>query len=164
MNRKFFMNFLTTTRRCPGLDMLLFLALISLASHGQAPLPKHSSYRRSVEGVEASGIAREIDDPSSGDRWLLVRSDGFPGGPGRLFLVSRDESQEFPPVLVHNPPAGASVPVIRAGDTLAVEEHTELIDARFEAIALGPARTGDVFRVRVKLGGAVLRGECADPH
>jgi len=29
-------------------------------------------------------IVRELDDPHTGDRWLLVRNDQFPGGPGRL--------------------------------------------------------------------------------
>ena len=150
------MSFLATNRRCPPLEMLLILALISLASRGQTPRPL-SSGTRSAGNIEQSEITREIDDPSSGGHWLLVQNADHPGGPGRLFLVNRDAPSELPAILGHYPPARALVPVIRAGDALIVEEHTKVVDARFEGIALGPARTGETFRIRVRLGGTVLR-------
>lgn len=150
------MRFLVTTRRHPGLDELVFIALICMTLHGQAPRSKHSSELRSVESIEPSGVSREIDDPSSGDCWLLVRSEDHPGGPGHLLLV-REGPSELPAIMAHNLPAGKLIPLIRAGDTLIVEEHSAVVDARFEGIALGPARIGETFRVRVKLGGAVVR-------
>src|SRR6266700_8059313 len=104
------MRFVTTTRLRFSLDMLLSLAFISVTLQGQAQRPEHSSEVRPIGGVEPSGIIREIDDPSFGDRWFLVRSDGYPGGPDRLVLASRDGTPELP--AVHHPPAGALVPVI----------------------------------------------------
>jgi hypothetical protein len=41
-----------------------------------------------VESLAQEEIVREIDDPHSGDRWLLIRNARVPGGPGRLVLVS----------------------------------------------------------------------------
>ena len=55
--------------------------------------------------------------------------------------------------------AAGARPAIHAGDALTVEEHTALVDARLEAIALGPAVEGAYFRVRLKIGGRVVRVE-----
>ena len=38
-----------------------------------------------------------------------------------------------------------------------VEEHTAVVDARLEAVALGPAAKGGEFRARLKIGGKVVR-------
>jgi hypothetical protein len=38
-----------------------------------------------------------------------------------------------------------------------VEEHTSVIDARLEAVALGSAAVGAEFKARLKIGGKVLR-------
>jgi len=157
------MNFLAKTRRSAGLDVFLFLVLVTLASHGQTPRPAHASESKSTQAAETSGIAREIDDPSSGDRWLLIRSADHPGGPGHLLLVNRDQPSDFLAKVGRNLPAGALVPVIRAGDALIIEEHTTVVDARFEAVALGPARPGEAFRVRLKLGGVVVRAVATGP-
>ena len=48
-------------------------------------------------------------------------------------------------------------PVIHAGDVLIVEEHTAVVEARLEAVALGPAAAGAIFRARLKIGGKVVR-------
>jgi flagella basal body P-ring formation protein FlgA len=54
-------------------------------------------------------------------------------------------------------------PVIRAGDRLVVEENTAVIEARLEAVALGPAALGSSFDVRLKLGGKVARAVALAP-
>ncbi len=107
---------------------------------------------------------REIDDPHTGDRWLLLRDRGHPGGPGRLVLAARPGIE---PVSVRT--AGGEQqaisatqgtpfhPVIHAGDQLIVEEHTAVVEARLEAVALGPAAQGAVFKARLKIGGKVVR-------
>ena len=157
------MNFLAKTRRSAGLDVFLFLALSFQASHGQTPRPARAGELQSTQTAETSGIAREIDDPSSGDRWLLIRSADHPEGPGHLLPVNRDQPPDFLAIVGHNLLAGALVPMIRAGDALIVEEHTAVVDARFEAVALGPARPGEAFRVRLKLGGAMVRAVATGP-
>ena len=47
--------------------------------------------------------------------------------------------------------------MIHAGDALVVEEHTAVVDARLEAVALAPAAVGAEFSARLKVGGKVVR-------
>lgn len=127
----------------------------ALASHADLVFPADP-----VSHADAN-IVREIDDPHTGSRWLLERDESRPGGPGRLVLAggsarSREQSraQSAEPGRV----SAAAVPVIRAGDRLIVEENTPLVEARFEAIALSPASAGAPLRVRLAIGGHVVRG------
>lgn len=108
-------------------------------------------------------ILREIDDPATGDRWLLVRDAAHPAAPARLVLAARQSGQDlFPEERKANRPAPSTVaeqPVIRAGDLLTVEEHTAVVDTRLEAVALGPAPKGAILRARLKIGGRIVRVE-----
>jgi hypothetical protein len=111
-----------------------------------------------LQGPVQEEIVREIDDPHTGDRWLLMRSGQFPGGPGRLVLATahRDASG------VSGRLAGQAhqvqaIPVIHAGDRLIVEEHTAVVDAVLEARALNPATAGAPLSVRLTIGGGVVR-------
>jgi hypothetical protein len=47
----------------------------------------------SVPPYSPGQLVRIIDDPSLGDRWLLIRDPNHPGGPGRLVLASRTRSE-----------------------------------------------------------------------
>jgi len=111
-------------------------------------------------------VVREIRDPDSGACWLLVRDGAHPAGPGRLML------SEWAPILQSRNPGenrqpGSSqaaessyaspVPVIHAGERLMVEEHTPIVEAHLEAVALGPAAIGEEFEVRLRMGGKVVR-------
>jgi hypothetical protein len=104
-------------------------------------------------------IIREIDDPRNGDRWLLVRDDTHPGGPGLLLLVSAVQIK----TRQTGPGLAAPPPIIRAGDRLIVEENTAVAEARLEAVALSPAWPGSLFSVRLTMGGRVLRVLAAGP-
>jgi hypothetical protein len=113
----------------------------------------------SVEGRAQGKILREIDDPHTGDRWLLLRNGKLPGGPGRLVRVA-DDRKKFGSAALQTagqPGNAALQPVIRAGDRLIVEEHTARVDALLEARALNPATLGSVLDVRLSVGGKVLR-------
>lgn len=110
-------------------------------------------------------IVREIDDPHNGDRWLLERDPSHPGGPGLLRLVStlsrgsidtRQGTQAVPGVQT---PA----PVIHLGDRVIVEEHTPVVEARLEAVALSPAQVGSPLRVRLSVGGRTMRAVALGP-
>jgi len=133
----------TTAATGPGMRMLISPPVLALA----------------LDGGE---IVREIDDPNSGARWLLERNAGHPGGPGLLLLVEagrnpprRDQAVE---------PAQVELrPVIRAGERLIVEENTPVVEARLEAVALGPAVLGSVFEARLKIGGRVVRAVALGP-
>ena len=108
---------------------------------------------------------REIDDPHTGERWLLVRNDLNPGGPGRMVLVGglRNSVDGVAPRVGEQTVADVPQPVIRAGDRLIVEEHTALADAVLEARALTPAAQGSALNVRLTIGGKVVRAVALGP-
>lgn len=127
------------------------------------------SRRLAISAAAAAGgqLVREIDDPSTGERWLLVRNERDPGGPGRLVLAgtgrngmdgarervqSRGQDQE-----------PLALPVIRLGDRLVIEEHTAVIDAVLEARALDTAARGSTLDVRLTIGGKVMRAVALGP-
>ena len=90
--------------------------------------------------------AREVRDPATGMRWVLVRDPEHPGGPGKLIPVA--DAGKNASGLAHKPA------VIRAGDRIVVEEHSAVVDASFEATALDAAEQGARLRVRIRvLGG-----------
>jgi len=110
-------------------------------------------------------IVREIDDPRNGDRWLLMRDDSHPAGPGLLKLVSAVGGGRMDPSRARQttPAADTPPPVIRAGDRVVVEENTAVVEAHLEAVAMGPAWAGSAFNVRLSIGGRVVRAVAQRP-
>jgi hypothetical protein len=127
------------------------IAQVLLLPEGTTPV--------SVESQAPGKILREIDDPHTGDRWLLVRNGKLAGGPGWLVRVAayRKKSGDAALQIAGQLGNAAFPPVIRAGDRLIVEEHTARVDARLEARALNPAAQGAALDVRLAIGGKVLR-------
>lgn len=113
-----------------------------------------------ADGSNATEVIREIDDPHSGERWLLLRNPAHPGGPGRLVLA-RQNRQDGSRASGSAP--GQYLPVVRAGDRIVIEEHTAVADARLEAVALNPAAAGAPLNVRLTLGGKVVRATAVGP-
>ena len=81
----------------------MVLTLMTLLVGG-LPLPGESNEisnrdMRIVTSFDGAGgsrrLLREIDDPSSGTRWLLVRGKTNSGGPGRLELASPQRNREL---------------------------------------------------------------------
>ncbi len=111
---------------------------------------------------------KEIDDPAIGDRWLLVKDAGHPGGPGRLVKVSGmgdaleadatakpvKEVRRKQSATVAMPGATAIVPpkkvIVHGGQRIVVEQNSPVLTARFEAVALEPAVKGQ--RIEARLG------------
>jgi hypothetical protein len=109
-------------------------------------------------------VVREIDDPHTGDRWLLEPNLTHPEGPGRLVrLVGTGPGAGDRAGVVSSRNGAALVAVIRAGDRLIVEENTAVVEARLEAVALGAAAPGSTFNVRLRIGGRVLRAVALGP-
>jgi hypothetical protein len=107
----------------------------------------------------------EIRDPHTGQRWLLVRDETHPGGPGRLVLAgaawkSADGATRRASDRLWE---AGPLPVIRAGDRLIVEEHTAAVDAVLEARAMNAAAAGAVFAARLTIGGKVVRAVALGP-
>jgi hypothetical protein len=150
-----------------GLGVVVLAAASALAAAGQAagatdPGPRILVSFPGLEPVPGE-IVREIDDPHTGDRWLLMRDPSHPGGPGRLVLAESAGNQ------ARQRQAGAELsqvelrPVIRAGERLIVEENTPVVEARLEAVALGPAVVGSPLDVRLRIGGRVVRAVALAP-
>lgn len=121
----------------------------------------------STAAPDPSEVVREIADPATGTLWLLTRDPDHPAGPGRITRVrlsavpsDGERSRGAGPVSAAD---SEKRPLIHAGDTLLVEEHSALVDARLEARALGPAAKGANFRARLKMGGAVVRAVAVAP-
>jgi len=133
----------------------------------QSPLP--ASCQNAIAGSppleQISGfVIREIDDSATGDRWLLVRDAMNPGGPGRMMWIGNGKPdlagrwEGDPGRRGAQAPAPMPFrPVIHAGDSLIVEEHTSVVEARLEAVALTPAAVGAELKARLKIGGKVVR-------
>jgi hypothetical protein len=117
--------------------------------------------------ADANRAVHEIDDPATGDRWILMRDAAHPEGPGRMALVSParriNDSRSRSAAQRENPPVTVPALVIHGGDKVIVEEHTPVVDATLEAVALGPAAPGDPFRVRLEIGGKVILAVATAP-
>jgi hypothetical protein len=112
-------------------------------------------------------VVREIDDPHTGARWLLMRDPSHPGGPGRLLESTRNPARQRHPARQDAAGVKASSaelrPVLHAGDRLIVEENSAVVESRLEAVALGPAVLGSVLNVRLSVGGKVVRAVALAP-
>jgi hypothetical protein len=123
---------------------------------------------RQPDSQFAGPILRQIDDPSTGRRWILFGNAAHPEGPGRLLLAGapgmvRDVPMAGPYQQGNwKVPASSPRPVIHAGDAVIVEEHTAIVDAHLEAVALSSAASGVEFRARLKIGGKVVRALAVD--
>jgi hypothetical protein len=149
------------------------LTLLTLLVAGlPAPAKSHEISTREMRiAVSSDGTAepgqllREIDDPSSGTRWLLVSDKSNPGGPGRLELAlpGRDQGAFARQVQGSEVAQSRPVAIIRPGDKLVVEEHSPAADAYLEGVALGPAWPGSALNVRLSIGHKVVRAVALAP-
>jgi hypothetical protein len=110
-----------------------------------------SPYQRSV----TCATMGSIEDPASGDRWILERDPLHPEGPGKLVRGPSLTPGSCSSVTFHLQPQ--PVPLIRAGDPLLVEEHTASADIRLNAIALSPAAAGKSIPARITPGGSIIQ-------
>ncbi len=126
-----------------------------------APDPRMSI---TSSGPVAQEIFREIDDPNSGTRWLLLRDQQNPAGPGRM-VQAAEARRRFGTIPAPEGPTAdpAPRPIIHAGDRLIVEENTPIVGAHLEAIALGPAAAGSLIKVRLRIGGRSVRATALGP-
>jgi hypothetical protein len=154
------------------------ICLASAAAQSQSVQGNHTGAVRTVTSSRAPDSIREavceIDDPATGDRWLLERNSQNPGGPGRMLLFEQgkasplEQGASVPGLDGAGRPYGArkasaSTLLIRAGERLIVEEHTRLLDATLEAVALSGASQGESLRVRLLIGGRVVNAVAVVP-
>ena len=143
-----------TAKGVRGGSLVLFLGWALLAGWAQLP----------VGGGSQGKALREIDDPHTGERWLLVRNDENPGGPGRLVRIAAGGNVPDGTALRRaEVTESAAPPIIRSGDRVRLEEHTAVVDAVLEARAMTPAAAGAVFNARLTIGGKVVRAVALGP-
>jgi len=53
--------------------------------------------------------------------------------------------------------------VIRSGERVVLEGHSAVADVRLEASAIGPARMGESFQVRMTIGGRIVKAVALGP-
>lgn len=105
-----------------------------------------------VAGISKDGEVRtELIDPCVGVHWRLLRDPAHPEWPGRLMLVDASETSES----THESKIAAPL-VIRVGELVTVRQDTELLHARFEAVALDAGKVGQRIRVRLRAKAAVV--------
>ncbi|WP_420239894.1 hypothetical protein ACOBR2_10135 [Telmatobacter bradus] len=138
--------------------------LLAVCFAGSQPLLASMDAEASIP--PGTRIVREIDDPFTGNRWVLVRNLSRPASPEELILLSRPDPAKKEQLAAAHALAGASrsvPPVILAGDPVIVEETFSHVNARYEGIALQPAIEGATFQVRLKIGGAPVHCRALGP-
>ena len=137
----------------------------SFAASHEIPSPDVRIKVSLGDRTDSRSLLREIEDPNSGMRWLLMRDKSNPGGPGRLELAPPERDPGTVERQVQDPsfPQTRPVLIIRAGDKLVVEEHSTTADAFLAGIALQSAGPGSVFKVRLSIGGRVIRAVALAP-
>ncbi len=157
--------------------VVLLTTAIASGSHaaGQAMAIRSDGMLGARTSEETAGspgdVIRTIQDPHSGQSWLLLRNEDHPGGPGRLLLADTRLARSIPAAVAESAqkPKGERADhsdgsiVIHAGDRLVVEEHTAIADVQLEAVALASAKAGATLAVRLKIGGRVERAVAVAP-
>jgi hypothetical protein len=134
------------------------------------PIAIASSAGSGTAGKAGGELVREIDDPHSGARWLLLRNLNHPGGPGRLIQLPgrvgedrREEPAGQPFPAEDTKELAQVIPVIHAGDPLTVEEDTAAVSSRLQAVALTPAAIGSAFAARLRIGNMIVQARALGP-
>lgn len=147
---------------CLSAAFMFCICRSAIAGCAQGTLGRGGELR---SGALHEQAVREIDDPHTGDRWLLVRAIRNPGGPGRLVLAGRltqvaTEGLQRP--LDGRRPQWPAIfsPIIHAGERVILEQNSPLVRASLEAIALESAALGTSLNVRLAIGGKIVRA-CA---
>jgi hypothetical protein len=127
-----------------------------------AALPQPPTAAQWTSSLPATALGK-ICDPSTGYCWLLVRNPAHPEEPARWLPASGGILDDQRPKSDGTSAGKAMIRdvapsiVIRPGDRLVVEEHSSVVDARLEAVALNAAAPGGELRARLGIGGRVVR-------
>lgn len=133
--------------------LLLVLGTVLAGAQTQKTVPAPAATT-----TASAALPREIRDPQTGQRWILVRDAEHPRWPARLQLVDGSGAAGgagLPPALPQ--------PVIRGGDAIVVVESTPVLEARYDAVALGSAEKGKAMNARLKVNGKVVHAVALGP-
>jgi hypothetical protein len=152
------------------LGEVVFLGALVFCAH---PVRiRAQTHARAANSRETNPIAvRILRDPVmvASSCWLLERDPIHPEGPGRWLQVPIRETGDAIPFdgdsadLALGVVADHARPIIRGGDQLMIEENSKLVDARLQAVALQSASTGEIFAVRLRSTGKLVRAVAMAP-
>jgi hypothetical protein len=150
-----------------GIGMLLAFAAGAAVGGQTARKVASSAGPQTLAGnraFSALGVSREIEDAGTGVRWLLLRNESHPGGPGRLVPAGEDRNAHSAigrgKDSVRQRNAAANIgqrPIICAGDRLIIRDDSDRVLVQLEGVALAPASVGSLLPVRLHIGGAIVR-------
>ena len=106
---------------------------------------------------------REIADRATGIKWLLVKDNSHPGGPGRLVAVDEAHAESVQPIARRGEVAVSETllpplrPILRGGDSIVIEEDSPVVHLRLAGVALEPACAGQSLEARLEAGGRTVR-------
>lgn len=155
-------------RMIPTIVFLVLLAVPLIGqSRGAVSAEGIGADKQSSNGCQLE-TTRVIADATTHRLWLLKRNYKRPAAPASLVPLSTESPCAFFLTKAcgecsHLKSHGQVVPVIRAGDTLILSEHTAVSDLRVEAVALSAADAGEVMTVRMKAGGRLFHALVTAP-
>jgi|SRR5579872_2808297 len=147
-----------------NISFVLSIGLGGIHAVCQTPMKPDESYTRSL-------IVRSQNDTTS-SCWVLARADATAGGPGQWHFLQQRRCPVSTKTSIREAGLTASsshipgvhtVPLIRAGDQIVVEDHSSLVAASFRARALDSACAGESLRVRLSFAATVIRVEAVGP-
>jgi hypothetical protein len=150
-----------TTRKTLFVGAFAILSGYAAFCFAQPSVPPEAIHAKGLNGVPQR-VLREIDDPSTGMRWILVHNPMIPTGPGRLLAIGAGnptslQAKGGTAAAGGAPTSRPSLPiVIRGGDAVTVEEASAFVELRMEGVALGPAKLGNTLQVRLTVGKHVV--------
>lgn len=136
-----------------------FLAIM-LFARGDAGCAAVKGEGDSTHDVNLRAL-RTTDDLSTGSQWVLTRDPVHPEAPGRW---CKSVGKRMGPHLeTHNGPRdphmvlGSRPAVVHSGDRLLVVDHSAVVEARFDAVALNAAIVEGELYARLRFSGKIVR-------
>jgi hypothetical protein len=133
-----------------------------------ARIAAQSPAKASNQALNGSVALRVLRDPAvDSSCWILKRDPNHPQGPGRWVQAPINESSIRSGKADSDHASGILTmpvhPVIRPGDRMVIEESSDLVETRLQAVALGRAAPGEFLEVRLRMTGKVLRAVALAP-
>lgn len=154
-----------------GMALLSLLPVSVKGEHNETANPRLGS--GCLTGIEAEATNRAqyrnlrvIDDPGTGHRWLLVEQISRPGAPALLVQIPSDRDLKRLGCLSETPLSRMQefqVPIIHAGESIALSESSATLDVQLEGTALQSAQVGAALAVRLKVGGHLVHALATAP-
>lgn len=154
--------------RVPIAAALVLLPFVTSWGQGRDQCGKHFCAPPASRLYDNTGdwrVIRSFEDAGTHRSWTVVQDKKQPAAPARLVeaaihpTVGRASAEESGEASLQM----ASRLIIHPRDSLIVDEHTAIVDARLEATALNAAARGERLKVRLKIGDRIVPAIAVEP-